>query len=237
MSMLKCWAKSAVMLFVLAQAAQAETTVSQSNDPTAALGVSLVTLFGQENAALDTVEAGRMAEIITPPTATTAPKQAAAKGAEPLDETAMTYDAAWITAIPQVAPTPEFNCLARAIYFESRGESIKGQAAVAEVVMNRAQSPLFPRSICGVVNQGGSGGCQFSFTCDGHADAISDRSAWYVAEKVASAFIAGAPRQLTQGATYFHTPSVRPAWSHRFAMTAHIGAHYFYRQPMQTAMN
>lgn len=232
MSMLKCWAKSAVVLFVLAQAAHAETTVSQSNDPTAALGVSLLTLFGQENAALGAIEAGRMTEIIAPPVETKT-----TKGKPAPDASAMTYDATWINAIPQVAPTPDFNCLARAIYFESRGEVIKGQAAVAEVVMNRAESPLFPHTICGVVNQAGDGGCQFSFTCDGRKDTISDRTAWYVAEKVASAFIAGAPRNLTQGATYFHTPSVRPAWSHRFALTAHIGAHYFYRQPIVTAMN
>jgi len=228
MSMLKRWAKSAIVLVALAQAVHAETTVSQSNDPTADLGVSLATLFGQENAALGAVQAGRMTEIVEPPVETKSTPGAA---------TAMTFDANWINAIPQAAPTPEFNCLARAIYFESRGEPIKGQAAVAEVVMNRTDSPVFPHSICAVVNQATAGGCQFSFICDGRSDKITDATAWYVAEKVASAYISGAPRGLTQGATYFHTPTVRPAWSNRFSMTAHIGQHFFYRRPDQTAMN
>ena len=229
---LKCWTRSMVLLLALAQAAHAEMTVSQSNDPTALLGVNLATLFGQENAALGAVEAGRLTEIVTPP----AKVEKVAAGSA-TDRIAMTYDAAWIRAVPQAEKSANFECLARAIYFEARGESIKGQAAVAEVILNRVDSPLFPHSICGVVNQGGSGGCQFSFTCDGRADSIGDRTAWYVAEKVASALIAGAPRGLTEGATYFHTPSVRPSWSKRFDMTVRIGSHYFYRQPVRTAMN
>lgn len=216
------------MLLVLAQAAHADMTVSQSNDPTATVGVSLAALFGQENAALDSVDQGRFTEILTPPVEVKATDATVATA---------TYDAAWIRAIPQVEKTAESDCLARAVYFEARGESIKGQAAVAEVVMNRTESPYFPHSICGVVQQANSGGCQFSFVCDGHSDVISDRLAWYVAEKVASAYIAGTPRTLTDGATYFHTPAVRPDWSYRFPMTVRIGAHYFYRQPIRTAMN
>ena len=229
---LKCWTRSLVMLLVFAQAAHAEMTVSQSNDPTALLGANLATLFGQENAAMSAVQAGRLTEIVTPPAKVEA--VAAGSATDPLK---MTYDAAWIQAVPQAEKSESFECLARAIYFEARGESIKGQAAVAEVILNRVDSPLFPRTVCGVVNQGGSGGCQFSFTCDGRSDSIRDRTAWYVAEKVASALIAGAPRGLTQGATYFHTPAVRPSWSKRFDMTARIGSHYFYRQPIRTAMN
>ncbi len=216
-----------VMLLALGSAAHADMTVSQSNDPAAPVGVNLAALLGQEKAALGEVDAGRLAHIITPP----------ARTQKPAGQVEATYDAAWISALPQVEKTAELDCLARAVYFEARGESIKGQAAVAEVVMNRADSPRFPNSVCGVVNQGGDGGCQFSFTCDGHKDKIADRRSWYVAEKIASAYIAGAPRGLTDGATYFHTPSVRPSWSHRFTMTARIGSHFFYRQPTQTAMN
>lgn len=232
MSMLKCWARGAVALFVLAQAVHADTTVSQSNDHAAEMGADLVSLFGREAAGLDAVEVGRMTAIVTPPVA---PQKVASNAAG--DPASMTFDASWINAIPQIAQNAESDCLARAVYFEARGEPIKGQAAVAEVVLNRVDSGRFPRTICGVVNQGGSGGCQFSFTCDGRKDTVRDRTAWYVAEKIAAAFIAGAPRELTQGATYFHTPAVRPAWSRRFDMTAHIGSHYFYRQPIQTAMN
>lgn len=236
MSMLKCWTRSMVMLLALAQAAHADMTVSQSNDPAAPLSINLVGLFTQESSALDEVAEGRFSEIVAPPPAET--KKAAAK-AKPAtgDLPNATYDAAWIRAIPQAAPSAELDCLARAVYFEARGESIKGQAAVAEVVVNRTQSPYFPRTICGVVQQSGGGGCQFSFVCDGKSDKIGDRTAWYVAEKIASAYVSGAPRTLTEGATYFHTPAVRPDWSRRFPMTVRIGAHYFYRQPIVTAMN
>lgn len=219
-----------VMLLALASAAHADMTVSQSNDPAAALSVTLASLFSIENEALDGVSDGRFSEIIAPPvkTSVTEPDAAGIR---------LTYDPTWIRAIPMAKPTAELDCLARAVYFEARGETIKGQAAVAEVVMNRTQSPYFPRSICGVVEQGGKGGCQFSFTCDGKSDAIADRTAWYVAQKIASAYIDGAPRGLTEGATYFHTPAVKPDWAHRFAMTVRIGSHSFYRQPIRTASN
>lgn len=232
MSMLKCWARSTLVFLALAQAVHADMKVSQSNDPAAPLNVNLVGLFTQESSALENVDAGRFSQLIAPPVET---KTSAASS--PTEAIAPTYDAGWIRAIPQTERTAELDCLARAIYFEARGESIKGQAAVAEVVVNRTQSPHFPRTICGVVQQSGNGGCQFSFICDGKADKIGDRNAWYVAEKIASAYVEGTPRTLTDGATYFHTPAVRPSWANRFPMTVRIGAHYFYRQPIVTAMN
>ena len=218
-----------VVLLALGQSAHADMSVSQSNDPTAALGVNLVSLFSQEKAGLDAVEAGRMNEILTPPVKVE--KTSAGKTVP------QTYDAAWVQAIQPVAQTAESECLARAIYFESRGESIKGQAAVAEVVLNRVAAPSFPKSICGVVNQANSGGCQFSFTCDGRKDSIGDRTAWYVAEQIASAYIGGAPRNLTDGATYFHTGRVKPSWSRRFERTTRIGSHIFYRSDRRLAVN
>ncbi len=220
-----------VMLLALAPAAHAEMTVSQSNDPAAPLSINLAGLFAQENAALGQVDEGRFSEIIAPPVVT---KTTKAKKADPV---ALTYDAAWVEALPAAPETAELDCLARAVYFEARGESIKGQAAVAEVVLNRTDSPYFPRSVCGVVNQAGGGGCQFSFVCDGRADVIGDRQAWYVAEKIAAAYIGGTPRDLTDGATYFHTPAVKPSWANRFPMTVRIGAHFFYRRPIVTASN
>ncbi|MCX8509008.1 MAG: cell wall hydrolase [Rhodobacteraceae bacterium] len=226
-----------VMLLALAQAAHADMMVSQSNDPTAPVSINLVGLFTQENDALETVDAGRFSQIITPPVETRVIENKKTASAEAAKAAPATYDAAWLQRIPAVEKTAALDCLARAIYFEARGETIKGQAAVAEVVLNRTKSPVFPRSVCGVVQQAGNGSCQFSFVCDGRSDAIGDRQAWAVAEKIASAYIAGVPRTLTDGATYFHTPAVWPAWSKRFPMTVRIGSHYFYRQPLQTAMN
>lgn len=133
----------------------------------------------------------------------------------------------------QPAPTgdAEWQCLTEALYFEARGESLEGQVAVAEVILNRVDSPLYPRSICGVVKQRGGGGCQFSYTCDGHADRMREAAAADLAGRIARAMLDGAPRLLTDGATHFHTRNVRPGWSKRFAQTASIGAHVFYRQP------
>ena len=72
---------------------------------------------------------------------------------------------------------------------------------------------------------------------NGRADRIGDRAAWIRAGKIAKAMLDGAPRALTEGATYFHTPAVRPSWSRRFEKTAKIGRHIFYRAPIVTAMN
>lgn len=214
------------MLLALAGGVRAEMTVSQSNDPTAAVGMNLTALLGQEKAALGAVSGARLEAIVTPP---------ASKSKTGGDKIA--YDSVWLASQPAAKGGAEFECLATALYFEARGEGIKGQAAVAEVILNRVESPSFPRTICGVVNQSNGRGCQFSFTCDGYSDRIREQGAWSVARKVARVMIDGAPRKLTDGATYFHTPSVRPSWARRFELTAKIGRHIFYRAPIQTAMN
>lgn len=217
------------MLLGLAGGLHAEMTVSQSNDPSAAIGMNLTALMGQDRAGLGAVESGRLAAIVTPP--------AAEKKQGRKADGRIAYDEAWLAAQPAANGGAEFECLATAIYFEARGEGVAGQAAVAEVILNRVESPSFPKSICGVVNQSGGGGCQFSFTCDGRSDSIHDRAAWTRAGKIARAMMDGATRSLTEGATYFHTPAVRPSWSRRFELTRRIGHHIFYRAPVVTAMN
>lgn len=225
------------MLLGLAGGLHAEMTVSQSNDPAAAIGMDLTALLGQDRAGLGAVEGHRLAAIVTPPVAErktggkTGGKTGRKAGAP------IAWDAAWLAAQPAAQGDAEFQCLATAIYFEARGENLAGQAAVAEVILNRVENPQFPRTICGVVNQSNGQGCQFSYTCDGRADRIGDRAAWATAGKIARAMIDGAPRALTEGATYFHTPAVRPSWSRRFELTARIGRHIFYRAPIVTAMN
>lgn len=130
------------------------------------------------------------------------------------------------------APTgdAQWECLTEALYFEARGESLDGQIAVAEVILNRVDSGLYPRTICGVVKQRGGGGCQFSYVCQGKVKMREKRAA-DLAGRIARAMLDGAPRVLTDGATHFHTRAVKPSWSKRFARTAAIGAHLFYRQP------
>lgn len=115
-------------------------------------------------------------------------------------------------------------CLTEALYHEARGESVAGQGAVAEVILNRVDHPAFPSSVCGVVNQSG----QFSYK--GRVGKMRERGALFRAQKIASEALAGAPRSLTGGATHFHTTQVRPSWAKRFTRTTKIGSHIFYRR-------
>jgi spore germination cell wall hydrolase CwlJ-like protein len=151
-----------------------------------------------------------------------APDQAAAQ-TEGLTE-------AWLMAQPAPQGDAEWRCLTEALYFEARGESLEGQIAVAEVILNRVDSPLYPRTVCGVVKQRGGGGCQFSYVCSGKTK-LREKGAADLAGRIARAMLDGAPRLLTDGATHFHTRGVKPGWSKRFSRTASIGSHLFYRQP------
>ena len=172
-------------------------------------------LLGQEQAALGAVAPGHVERILGETAEEAPPRRPHAVGGEALA------------------------CLARAVYHEARGEGDTGMRAVAEVVLNRVEGDGFPRSICGVVYQGvGNGaGCQFSFACDGSEAASLEPRAWARAQTIAREMAAGAPRPLTDGATHFHTVAVRPHWSRVYSMTAEIGAHRFYRRPVQVASN
>ncbi len=115
------------------------------------------------------------------------------------------------------------HCLTEALYFEARGEGRNGQRAVAEVILNRVDSGAFPNSVCGVVHQRG----QFSYQ---KGRRMSNAASAARARQIAADALAGAPRALTNGATYFHTTAVRPSWSKRFTRTTKIGSHVFYRR-------
>lgn len=227
MSVLKSWTGGAVLLLALAGGLRAEVTVSQSNDPTAIVGTGLVTLLGQERSALEAIPAKRISAI------TTSPRPKASKTAA----APATLTSDWLSAQPAATGGAEFQCLASAIYHEARGEGLPGQVAVAEVILNRVDDTAFPGSVCGVVNQSNGRGCQFSFTCDGRSDQVPQNATFMNVAKVARAMLDGAPRGLTDGATFFHTPAVRPSWSGRFTRTAQIGSHIFYRPPLRTAQN
>ena len=84
-----------------------------------------------------------------------------------------------IDALPLETGGPQWQCLAEAIYFESRGEPLAGQIAVAEVVLNRVDDRRYPKTVCGVTKQGvgGGRGCQFSYACDGRSDAMKSQVA------------------------------------------------------------
>ncbi|MEM1277723.1 MAG: cell wall hydrolase [Pseudomonadota bacterium] len=128
-----------------------------------------------------------------------------------------------------------WSCLTEALYFEARGESLVGQVAVAEVILNRVDSRRYPNSVCGVIRQGESRGtgCQFSYRCDGKSDAMSEKAARKQVGQVAWVMLKGKPRILTSEATHYHTTAVNPRWSKKLVKTARIGEHIFYRKPTQ----
>jgi N-acetylmuramoyl-L-alanine amidase len=126
---------------------------------------------------------------------------------------------------------PELYCLALNIYFEARGESIKGQFAVADVTLNRVEANDWPDNICDVVYQRR----QFSWTHqvrNPQDPRIAEREAWHDAQLFAVEIARWEiMRGVTDGATYFHASYARPNWRHSFEKTTRIGTHLFYRDP------
>jgi hypothetical protein len=126
----------------------------------------------------------------------------------------------------------EANCLAEAVYYEARGESRKGQVAVAQVVQNRVLSRHYPDSICNVVYQGAERrtGCQFSFTCDGSMDRQPVGEAWDRATEVAKYVMTQTPRSVVGRSTHYHTDYVNPVWNKTLKRPVKVGSHIFFTE-------
>ena len=123
-------------------------------------------------------------------------------------------------------------CLANAIYFEARSEPIKGQQAVAQVVVNRAFSGFYPNDICGVVYQNAHRhlSCQFTFACDGKRKAITERGHWARANRIAKQTLDGqiyVPE--VAKSTHYHAVYVHPNWVREMKKMVRFGVHNFYR--------
>ena len=125
----------------------------------------------------------------------------------------------------------DLDCLTDAVYYEARGETAAGQAAVAQVVLNRVRHPGFPKSVCGVVFQGvaDGDGCQFSFACDGSMHRPRESEAWRRAEQIAARALTGFVMPSVGNATHFHAIGVDPGWGPRLLKVAQVGLHVFYR--------
>jgi spore germination cell wall hydrolase CwlJ-like protein len=116
-------------------------------------------------------------------------------------------------------------CLAKAVYFEARSESLEGQLAVAEVVLNRARSGVYPPSICGVVTQH----AQFSFIRAGRFPAPNTASdAWHKALAIAEIASKHLATEVAPNVLWYHADYVAPAWGRQRTRVAQIGAHIFY---------
>jgi len=127
--------------------------------------------------------------------------------------------------------TRAIRCLTAAIAYEAANEPVEGQQAVAEVILNRLRSPLYPKTVCGVVFAGSERrtGCQFSFTCDGSLRHRFGARVMAATGAVAAAAIDGLNPGRVAGATFYHADYVKPYWAPSLVRVAKIGAHIFYR--------
>ena len=204
-------------------AAYADVTLGTSNNPTVALDARLASLLDAEGRAVNGFQRRGMNRLIEGPVA-------GPKGGVYTRET--------LDAMPEAKGGKQWQCLSEALYFEARGETVRGIFGVAEVILNRVDDPRYPNSVCGVVNQGTGERyrCQFSYTCDGRPEVIREERAYDMIGKIAKMMLSGAaPRTLTNGATHYHTKSVRPKWARVFPRTTTIGFHHFYREPSRVA--
>ncbi|WP_156812030.1 cell wall hydrolase [Robiginitomaculum antarcticum] len=171
----------------------------------------------------------------------TLPESAGAKfAALHLETTATQRDEIALSGMPQLryskivkadATGAQRKCMAQAVYYEARSETLAGQKAVTEVVINRISSKHYPDTVCGVIYQGSerSTGCQFSFTCDGSLNKKTAPKAWRRAQRIADYALSGVHHPMTEGATHYHTLQINPVWSGSLMPTRRIGSHQFYR--------
>jgi spore germination cell wall hydrolase CwlJ-like protein len=205
------------------QSAMAEVTASSSSDPTDPMTIRLASLMEEDRSGLLSVSPGRLRRIGAPFTART---YGIRNDGDPM------FTTTELDAMPRARGNRHWQCLTEALYFEARGETVEGQFAVAEVILNRVDSNNYPNAICAVVNEGTGRrhACQFSYTCDGRPERITDLPVHNRLGKIARIMIDDAPRALTEGATHYHTTAVNPSWAQVYPRTAQIGTHIFYRQ-------
>ena len=130
-------------------------------------------------------------------------------------------------------------CISLNIYHEARSQSVIGQLAVGQTVLNRVRDRRFPSSVCEVVIQGPSyrtglkmpvrHKCQFSWWCDGKSDQIKDKHAWSIATALGKELLEGHYMDLFNGITHYHALSVVPAWAAQKTFIVRIDDHLFYR--------
>ena len=121
-------------------------------------------------------------------------------------------------------------CMALNIFFEARSEPIQGQIAVAEVTLNRVASDDYPNTICEVVLQENSQGCQFSWWCDGKSDSPKEHNSFQTSKSLARLMIDDGQYISVVGknATHYHTDDIKPYWSDDMVKVEQVGKHIFY---------
>jgi spore germination cell wall hydrolase CwlJ-like protein len=164
--------------------------------------------------------------------ATESGESIAAKGEVNTDNQRVKTPAERLGLFDEKARAKSERCLAEAVYFESRGEAVRGQIAVAQVVLNRAFSGFYPTTVCGVVYQNKHRhlACQFTFACDNVADVVREPDMWDRAKKIAKAMLDGQLWLPEVGkSTHYHAYWVRPSWVSEMKKMYKFGVHTFYR--------
>ena len=193
--------------------------------------MSLFAGLGAPLSAEETASPGRVTNLSTPakvPVQFAAPAEIVQEIAKPavatdIDADFSTLDAA-VAAQTATIDDEELNCLAIGVYYESKGEPLAGQLAVADVILNRSTSGRFPTSVCGVLTQRG----QFSFVKGGRLpDVDTSRPAWKTAVAIARIAAQDLWDSPAEGALFFHARRVSPKWNH--TRVASLGNHVFYR--------
>ncbi len=128
-----------------------------------------------------------------------------------------------VRAGPGVAMDADMQCLATAVYFESKGEPLDGQLAVAQVILNRVEAGRFGGSICAVVKAPK----QFSFVRSGSMPTPGSTAQWETAKAIALIAVSGSWPEVVPDATHFHATRVSPGW--KLKRVATVGQHVFYR--------
>lgn len=210
-----------VLALVAGSGAAADVVLGSSNNPTIELNERFAALLGAERKTMSSVRGKTLQRLVD----------------DPEQEAEAYYSRERLNDMPVAKGGKEWACLREALYFEARGETIKGMFGVAEVILNRVDDRRYPSTVCGVVNQGTGAKfrCQFTYTCDGRPESMGDSAARELVGKVAKIMIDGGPRVLTGRATHYHTKAVNPRWSRVFDRTTTIGYHHFYRQTDQYA--
>jgi len=226
-------------------------SLTQSNNPTAAPVPATTVVADSVKPVSPTAVSAKIAIAAVDPSVVASPApdtaainaiDSAAAPAVPLPATlskqlAYAREDAPITTFPNYPVSDKYsaadmNCLSQAIYFEARSESYRGQAAVAQVVMNRLAHPLYPKTICNVVFQdaGHRNACQFSFACDGIPEVINEPGPWKQAKEIAEKVASGELYLPEVGnATHYHAVYVYPDWAPRLKRVTKIGMHIFYK--------
>lgn len=139
----------------------------------------------------------------------------------------------------QANTNKQIECLAKNIYYESGAESLEGKKAVAQVTLNRANHPSYPKSVCGVVYQRTTKTCQFSWVCDPQKSIKWASANWRQSLMVAEMFLTEEYYydRIGGDALFFHTKQLPFTWDRKYKRVATIGNHIFYEKKTKVSMN